>query len=376
MKRVWISSMLLFLLLLAISAVSAQTENLLIDPGFEGEVYNVISIDPADDTRFHVPSGWSGGIVPNAGGPPWINAHPSGFPHSAGFKIQGGRSYHMARGGATFTAYVYQQVYVQPDSPLNGGAWAYIENNNGGRVRAGIDPTGGADPFSPNIVWSGWTTARNGWVQVSASTTAQGGVATLFLYATQDTPADPNGVYWDDAYLNGIPGVAPAQPGITAPAASPIVTANANVRVRRGPGIDQARMGAMDAGQSFPLVEDLGNWYAVEYNGEVGYVSSLYATISQGAASGGSTAAPAAGGGAPVTTGASAQYIVDYTLKMRAAPDQNSTEITTIPHTATVEAVGRSSDNNWLLVNFEGQSGWVAAWIGRLQAPINSLPVQ
>jgi hypothetical protein len=38
--------------------------------------------------------------------------------------------------------------------------------------------------------------------------------------------------------------------------------------------------------------------------------------------------------------------------------------------------VARSSDNNWLLVNYEGQSGWVAAWIGRLQGSISSLPVR
>jgi uncharacterized protein YraI len=227
-------------------------------------------------------------------------------------------------------------------------------------VRAGIDPTGGADPFSPNVVWSNWSGSRNSWNQVSLSTTAKGGVATLFLYATQDTPADPNGVYWDNAYLNGTPGVAPAQPG-AAPATRPMVTATANMRVRRGPGLDQARIGAMNAGESYPLVEDLGDWYAIDFNGQTGYVSAAYANVGQGAASGGggSTA-----GGAPVSTGASIDYIVDYTLRMRAAPGRDSAEVAVIPYTATVQAVARSADNNWLLVNYNGQSGWVASWIG------------
>jgi len=368
MKYLSVSGLLLAVGLLLVSPASAQIENLLIDPGFEGEIYNVISIDPADDTRFHVPSGWSGGFVRTAGVPPWINAHPNGFPHTAGIKTQGNRSYHVSRGGATFTAYIYQRVYVQPDSPLEGGAWAFVENNNSGQVRAGIDPSGGTDPFSPGVVWSNWAVARNGWTRVSVSATAQGDVATLFLYATQDTPANPNGVYWDDAYLNGIRGLAPAQPGSAAPSARPLVTADVNVRVRRGPGIDQARIGAMTAGQSFPLVEDLGNWYAIEFNGEIGYVSAQYTTI------GGSGGQPTAS--APVATGASLDYIVDYTLRMRAAPGQDSAEIGIIPHTATVQAVARSSDNNWLLVNYEGQSGWVASWIGRLQGSISSLPVR
>lgn len=374
MKKLWLITFLLFISALLVSPASAQVENLLIDPGFEGEIYNVISIDPADDTRFHVPSGWSGGIIRTPGAEPWINAHPNGFPHTAGFKVQGNRSFHVSRGGATFTAYVYQQVYVQPNTPVQAGAWAFIENGKGGRARIGIDPSGGADPFNPNIVWSGWSNVRNGWNQFATSATAQGGVVTLILFATQDVPSDPNGVYWDDAYLNGIRGSAPALVGGSPVIVRPMVTADANMRVRRGPGIDQPRIGAMNAGESYPLVEDLGSWYAIDFNGQTGYVSALYASISQGSAAGGG--ASAAGGGAPVTTGAALDYIVDYTLRMRAAPDRSSAEIRVIPHTAVVQAVARSADNNWLLVNFEGQSGWVASYIGRLQGSIGSLPVR
>ena len=357
---------------------SAQTENLLQDPSFEGANYLLVSMDPADDSRYHVPAGWSGGVVRSPGAAAWINAHPTGFPHTAGIKRSGGRSFHMARGGATFTAYLYQQVPVQPNSPLQGGAWAYVESGGGGRVRAGIDPTGGADPFSPNVVWSDWLFNRNNWSQVSVNATAQGNVATLFLFATQDAPSNPNGVYWDDAYLNGIRGQAPVEAAPAATGGQPTVTADFNLRVRRGPGIDQPRMGAMAAGESYPLLDDLGAWYAIDFNGETGYISAQYATVGQGAASTASTA-PATGGsagGAPVTTGTTLDYFVDYTLKMRSGPGTNHSEILTIPHTAMVQAVARSADSNWLLVNYGGQSGWVAAWIGRLQGSISSLPVR
>jgi uncharacterized protein YgiM (DUF1202 family) len=371
--RKWVVIILLHIFVLV--PASAQVENLLQDPSFEGENFILISMDPVDDVRFHVPAGWSGGVIRTPGSPPWQNAQPTGFPHTANIKWDGNRSFHMARGGATFTAYLYQQVSVVPNTPVQGGAWAYIENGRGGRVRAGIDPTGGADPFGPNVVWSGWATNLFGWTQVNTSATAQSGIVTLFLYATQDTPSDPNGVYWDAAFLNGTPGQMPAITGAPGVVTRPMVTADANMRVRRGPGIDQPRIGAMNAGESYPLIEDQGNWYAIEFNGQTGYVSSRYATIGQGTATG---SAPAAGGGgsAPVATGAAIDYVVDYTLRMRAAPNQDSATVVMIPHTATVQAVARTADNNWLLVNYNGQSGWVASWIGQLQGSISSLPVR
>ena len=376
MKKSTLLLLAALLILVMIGPASAQGENLLQDPSFEGENYILISIDNADASRYHVPAGWSGGVIRTPGAESWVNAHPTGFPHTAGIKRSGGRSFHMARGGATFTAYLYQQVPVVPGTSIQGGAWAYLENRGGGRVRAGIDPTGGADPFSPNVVWSGWTNSRNSWTQLDVSTTTRGSTATLFLYATQDAPSNPNGVYWDDAYLNGTRGQTPV---VSAAAATTggtaLVTADTNVRVRRGPGIDQARLGAMAAGESYPLVEDLGAWYAIDFNGETGYVSSQFSTLGGGSAI---ADAPSSGGNtsAPIATGAALDYFVDYTLKMRSAPGTDSSEILSIPHTAVVQAVARSSDNNWLLVNYEGQSGWVAAWIGRLQGSISSLPVR
>src|SRR5262245_44062171 len=142
----WKIVILMALLAWAVVPASAQ-QNLLVDPAFETEAYNLVSQDEAADVQFYVPSGWWGGVVLSPRDAFWMNVHPTGFPHTAGYKRNGNRSFHIGRGGGTFTAYIYQQVYVQPNTDVNGGAWGYIENDTGGAVlRAGIDPTGGTDP--------------------------------------------------------------------------------------------------------------------------------------------------------------------------------------------------------------------------------------
>src|SRR5690606_27536978 len=144
-----------------------------------------ISADPqALAVTYNVPSGWGGGGV-TGGSQPWQNVHPSGFPHNEPYKIQGNRSFNMARGGGNYTAYLYQQVSVAPNSSVEGGAWAFIENGSGTAIaRVGIDPTGGTNPFSGAVVWSGNASNGFNWNRMSISATAQGGTVTLFLFAT------------------------------------------------------------------------------------------------------------------------------------------------------------------------------------------------
>lgn len=68
-------------------------------------------------------------------------------------------------------------------------------------------------------------------------------------------------------------------------------------------------------------------------------------------------------------------YTVDYNMNLRTAPDSAADSQTTIPFGTTLAVAGRSADNAWLLVNYNGQSGWVAAGFGRLSAGIVSLPI-
>lgn len=171
-------------------------------------------------------------MLPTPGDEAWRNRIPTGFPHTGLFKIDGARSFHIARGFSTFTTAVFQTVAVPANANVRGTARGFMERGEsgqqtaGGQFRIGIDPTGGTNPLSGGIIWSGWVTNDDGWVQATVDATASGTQVTLFLYATQSSPANPNGIYWDDTTLTvgGAGGTAPAgTPGTAAPTNTPVV---------------------------------------------------------------------------------------------------------------------------------------------------------
>lgn len=89
-------------------------------------------------------------------------------------------------------------------------------------LRVGIDPTGGTDPFSANIVWSGEQPAWDEYVLFSVEAVAQGSAVTVFTHsrADWDWARTNNDVYIDDASLVVV-GQAPVQPPTKTPAPQP-----------------------------------------------------------------------------------------------------------------------------------------------------------
>ena len=91
-------------------------------------------------------------------------------------------------------------------------------------LKIGIDPTGGEDPFSPNIVWSPEQPAWDRWVQFQVEAVAGSDTVTVFTHsrADWDWARKNNDVYVDDASLVALgaaPTVRPTQPA-AAPAQS------------------------------------------------------------------------------------------------------------------------------------------------------------
>lgn len=357
MKRHLSGLILLLLLAIAPASVGAQGVNLLVDPGFEGEQYVVAAYDPIDGTAFSVPVGWGGGVATQPSTEVWMNKIPTGFPHFGNIKWAGNRSLHVSRGFATFTAWVYQQVSVQPNTDLVAGARAFLENPINGAVRVGIDPLGGTNPFESRVVWSAYSGNRYAWNTMEVSAKAGGPTATIFLYASQGVPSDPNGVYWDEAYLIGVAGGGSGQnSGGTPSPSGQYVIADTRLSVRSGAGTGFPRLGIIDAGDGYPLLQTLDGWYKMDYGGREGYVSAVYARVSN--------TPPAGGGGGNVPSVDILDYTANYTLRMRAAPDATSAELAVIPWQTIVRAIGRTADNVWVLVDFAGQTGWVQARYG------------
>jgi len=81
-------------------------------------------------------------------------------------------------------------------------------------LKVGIDPTGGQDAFSPNIVWSPEQPAWDTWVLFQVEAEARNNSVTVFTHsrADWDWARTNNDVYVDDGSLVVIGQAAPAQP--------------------------------------------------------------------------------------------------------------------------------------------------------------------
>lgn len=119
-----------------------------------------------------------------------------------------------------FVAGLYQQVVnIQPGSRLQFSAWGQgwscedfsqcaggvSYNPSNMLMRVGIDPFGGRDHLSRNIVWSGYFNPIDRWEVQCVETEAMGSVATVFLWASPNSPRENQDVYWDDASLVVLP---------------------------------------------------------------------------------------------------------------------------------------------------------------------------
>ncbi len=180
---------------------SAGQENLLSDPGFEG---NYTGRGRAD---FNFPEAWGGWWIDQPRSTEWMNIEPIAYPHTGGFKRSGGKSQSISRGYGTFTAAVYQSVQNVPaGTQLRASVYYFLENvsESNSQVRIGIGNNTGGNPTAAGIVWSPWGTTVQSWNQVSVDAVATGGEVTVYIYATQTWPNDPNAVYLDDASLVAI----------------------------------------------------------------------------------------------------------------------------------------------------------------------------
>ncbi len=94
-------------------------------------------------------------------------------------------------------------------------------------LRVGIDPTGGTNPFSPEIVWSPEQAAFDTWVEFSVEAVAKGDTVTVFTHSRAEWVYARlnNDVYLDDASLVVLSGTV-AQSRPVAPAGSNVSTAS------------------------------------------------------------------------------------------------------------------------------------------------------
>jgi len=239
-KLVWTGVLALTLLCLPHFVGAAplqQGGNLLQNPSFEGSYSAWNGIPQAQ-----MPAGWTPWWADNSGDDPdWANHRPEWKPaeaeHFANRVHSGSRAIQWFKSYATYNAGAYQQVNVSGNARLKfsayGQAWSCDEwkkcqdasshDPANMSMRIGIDPTGGANPWSPSIVWSGYGNPLDAWGYFEVEATAQGSVVTVFLQSHPDWPKQNQDSYFDDASLVVV-GDAPApaaQPQAAAVVAAP-----------------------------------------------------------------------------------------------------------------------------------------------------------
>ena len=126
--------------------------------------------------------------------------------HSGGFAQKLFTTY------STHNAGIYQQVQVPVGSKLTFSAWVEawssvhsdpdkIKDPGNYRLYVGIDPTGGTDWSSPNVVWSEPRVEYNTPVHMEVQAEAQAGTVTVFVRGHPEFRVKFNDSYWDDACL-------------------------------------------------------------------------------------------------------------------------------------------------------------------------------
>jgi uncharacterized protein YraI len=353
------------LLLLTIATTAGAQTNLLVNPGMEG--------DYAGGYMRAVPGGWS----------PWVaEGNPDFYPEVYGSVFSGGRSQALLTSSQTFTAGIYQVVNgIAPGSVVQASAWAHLSvtysDNLAGtysHMRVGIDPNGGTNPYDGDVVWSGELTSTGPttiiagrlwteYTQLSVNATVTGSAVTIFLWGSQNWAAVEHRQYWDNASLNLLSGeaAAPSAPAPAAPTGRQLESW-VGLNVRSGPGLENGRIGVIYPGMTYAIVSEHPDWYGIDYNGVTGYVYGGFVNVTGG------SPAPVTDASTPTTTSppTGLNFRSPVELSLRAGPTRSAAKLGVFPIGTVAQVIGRDDSNSWLQVQFDGQTGWVAWWLGTL----------
>ncbi len=211
-----------------------NSPNLLINPSFEGQYTTYVPDTPIDDcpagvcTTAQIPAGWTPfWRSHDDNDDPWIIRQPEYKPACIGTtpcpfpnRLRDGQEalqyftfFSTHEGGAM------QRITVTQGADYCFSGWGHswsaddsddaISGPVEGELyqKIGIDPTGGTDWTSTNIVWSDADNHPWGRIQYdeyglfTVETTAESDHITVFVYSQPRFAMKHNDVYWDDTYL-------------------------------------------------------------------------------------------------------------------------------------------------------------------------------
>lgn len=200
--------------------------NLLSNPSFEGDYSSYIPSPPHPDCPWgtcgsaQMASDWTPYWKShNPTDPEWIYRMPEWKPAESHFtnpmRVRtGDRAQQWFTFFGTHQAGIYQRVSgFTPGASLCLSIWGHAWSNNTDHTytdpndhgflnqQIGIDPTGGTDYRSPNVIWTNPVTQYDFYGLFKLHATAQADSVTVFFHSEPLWAYKHNDVYWDDAIL-------------------------------------------------------------------------------------------------------------------------------------------------------------------------------
>lgn len=220
------------------ACVALDPQNLLQNPSFEGQYEAYVPNPPIPQcpdgicTSVRTPAGWQPWWSNKGSDPlyykmPEFTAAEHDFWYGPPRVRTGESAQQLFTLFSTHEAGVYQQIATTPGVTYCLSAWGHswtaqddpiAEKNHSScpspqgegdacsgpqdgnlQQKIGLDPTGGTDPDSADIVWSTARTQYDSYAIFEVMATAQGDTMTVFLYSNPQHPVKHNNAYWDDA---------------------------------------------------------------------------------------------------------------------------------------------------------------------------------
>jgi hypothetical protein len=165
-----------------------------------------------DNNQLITAVGWAPWWVePAAGDPGWKNRQPVYSP----ITLDEALTQQIATPFGTHSGGLWQQVPSAPGNSyefsVEGQAWSSEDTAPASRLEAsdvnlqiGIDPTGGLDPHSPLVVWSGKANPLSHWETLHLTAVAEANIITVYLKSAPSLPKRQQTVFWRQAELRPI----------------------------------------------------------------------------------------------------------------------------------------------------------------------------
>ncbi len=141
--------------------------------------------------------------------PFWIDGNVS-YARDSSVKKTGSYSQKVYTGWEPHIGGLYRQVYANPGYDYTFSVWTYRDDpwGNNGNINeetwVGIDPTGGVDPTSQNIVWSTSESSWHTWTQQTVSAISQSTRITLFMKNQAHYGGEMMAAYYDNATISSV----------------------------------------------------------------------------------------------------------------------------------------------------------------------------